>query len=432
MPRRGASAYAGAIVCGAHREIAHDYLRDGSHAGRGQNALRSKLDQLAVAPHASLLPNGLRCALVDDADVVMLDDAQAPLVLAVEADQSRERLMYEQAIELARTLVPDADFTLAEEGVRLAPPAAQRLESLVAPLGGIWSARQRREELIGAAVEALHCVERDVDYRVEGGRVLFPPPPDGAEPAPEEAEFRKLVEVKEGCRLSARREVVARLSLPRFFGRYQALAGACADASGLEGEFWALYSLKTARAGLRPEPVGAAPRVFVTATAKRAAVVDAVRASASAGRAVLVALRTPAEAQRVHGELTRAGVEAPITLFPVLDAAALAGAPKPLTLLIAELPDAHRHVARVYRASGASACEMLLSLEDEAVGPRLPLSGAARLAARDSGELPAGVARWVVAAAQRATERACRSLRSEIAARERSLDDLLAFSGQRE
>jgi preprotein translocase subunit SecA len=413
--------YAGVVVCGAHREIAQDYLREKFHARRDQSTFPGK-------------PGGLPCALVDDADLVMLDDAQAPLVLSTDADQSRERLIYEQAIELARSLDSGADFTLGEEGVRLAAAAAQRLERLVAPLGGDWSARQRREQLICAALEALHRAERGVDYRVEGDRVLFPPPAGGAEPAPEDAELRRLIEVKEGCRLSARREVLARISLPRFLGRYRSLAGACADAAGVAGEFWAMYAIKTARAGERAEPVGPAPRVFVAAAARRAAVVDAVRAAAGAGRAVLVAMRTPAEAERLRADLRQAGAEAPIALFPVLDAASLPPLRKPASLVIGELPDAGRHLARVYRASGADSCEWLLSLEDEALGarPGRVLAGAARLAAGESGELPGGIARWAGALAQRAAERACRAVRAEMKARDRTLDDLLAFSGRGE
>jgi hypothetical protein len=145
-----------------------------------------------------------------------------------------------------------------------------------------------------------------------------------------------------------------------------------------------------------------------------------------------VVLRTPAEAEGLQGELKGAGVDAAITLFPALDAARLPGGRQPLHLIVAELPDAQRQLARVYRASGAVSCELMLSLEDEVVGPRLgrALSAAARLAAADSGELPPGIARWVGAAAQRAAERACRLLRSEMKARERALDDLLAFSGR--
>jgi len=42
------------------------------------------------------------------------------------------------------------------------------------------------------------------------------------------------------------------MSVPRFFGRYARVAGACADARGLEHDFWSLYALRTARAGERP------------------------------------------------------------------------------------------------------------------------------------------------------------------------------------
>ena len=77
---------------------------------------------------------------------------------------------------------------------------------------------------------------------------------------------------------------------------------------------------------------------------------------------------------------------------------------------------------------------LFLSLEDEAVTGRLSaaLVAAARLSAGNAEELPGGVARWIGAAARRAAERTSRAMRAEVTARERTLDDLLAFSGQRE
>ncbi|OLC01729.1 MAG: hypothetical protein AUI15_04650 [Actinobacteria bacterium 13_2_20CM_2_66_6] len=410
-------AYAAPVVCAAHRELALDYLREGIQAGR-PGMLRTALERLSGTLAPAVLPR-LQYALVEDADLVMLDDAQAPVVIAAQADQSRERLMYEQALELARALAPDTDYTVEEGAIRLTQPAARLLERLVAPLGGIWSARSRREELITWALEALHFVERDADYRVENGRVVFLPPAEGTqEPEPDELELRKLVEVKEGCRLSSRPEVLARMSVPRFFGRYARVAGACADARGLEHDFWSLYALRTARAGARPAGLTPACRVFLTAAAKRAAVVEHVRAGAA-----VIAVRSRAEAQALH-----ATCQGEIVMLPVLQAPA--GVQEGLDLLVAELPLARRHIAQACRAYGASACTLLLSLEDDAVGGRF--AWIARLGAGPSGELSPRRARWIARGAQRAAERAQRLARQDLGARDRALDDLLAVSGRGE
>jgi preprotein translocase subunit SecA len=419
--------YAAQVLCAPHREVGLDYLREGIRLGKRGGRLRRRLEPLAS--RESLAPLGeLQCALVDDAELVLLDDAQAPLAITAQSDPAHERLVYEQALELARTLAETSDFTVVDGDIRLTPAASRRLERLVAPLGGLWSARNRREELVGWALEALHFRQRGADYRVENDRVVFPPPEPGAEePGPDELELRKLVEVKEGCRLSARADVLARLSVPAFFARYASLAGVCADARGLDPDFWTLYSLKTSSAGAPPERVEPVPHVYLTAEMKRAALLERARAGG-----VIFAIRSRASAQELAEALKAAGLEAPIIALPLLQRppAGLEGR----ELVVAELPQAARHAAQAARSLGASACTLALSLEDEPVLQALPLpwQALARAAARRRQELPARWAQRVVRRAQRTLEVALRLARQELKARDRVLGDLLAVSGPRE
>lgn len=425
-------AYGCTVVCGTHREVAQDYLRQRIQTGQGRGRLSGSLERLSAGGER-LMPSELDCALVEDADLTMLDDAHAPVAIAAEVDQSSERLLYEQALELARGLARGADYVVGDEGIVLTESAASVLERLVAPLGGLWRARERREELIALALEALHLFQRDVDYRVLNGHVLFPPRPVQGEtvPGPDE-EIQKLVEVKEGCPLSARKEVLGRLSVPRFFGRYGRLAGVCADARGLEAEFWALYTLKTVRAGDCPPAVPLAYRFFASAEDKRAALAEFARAALVEGAGVRVAARRSGEIQAVQAAFQAAGIPSTAELtFGVLPAGQAPGV-NPRTILIAELPDAARHVERLQRETGAQACVVFLSLDEEAVAAHLgeALSSMVQLALRNRAELAPSHAAWFARRAQRAAERAGRGLRLEQKAREQTLDDLLAFSGQ--
>ena len=422
-------AYACDVVCGTHREIAQDHLRDRLAQGEHRGALRSRLG-LAEAGEEPLMPQGLRCALVDDADLVMLDDSLAPAAIAAEVDQSRERLLYEQALELARALQPGKDFTVDADGIGLTEPSARLLERLVTPLGGLWSARQRREELVGLALRALHLLKRDADYRVAAGRVEFPErKQDGEAPSAADDELKKLVEVKEGCRLGARRELLARLPMPRFFARYRRLAGACADARSLEGEFWAFYRLKTWLAGERPEATPAAVRVFASSEARNAALVETLRARAAEG-AVVLAARSVREAQALQSLLQGAKVEGAITLAVLPPVQGLPAATR--SLLVVGLPDSRRHVEQARAACGAAVCELLFALDEEAVAPRLGVLRFSSAFAQPDGELAPRAGQLVARHALRAAERASRDIRLDLRAREQHLDDLLAFSGQRE
>ncbi|HWV92004.1 MAG TPA: hypothetical protein VNZ59_18165, partial [Burkholderiales bacterium] len=91
-----------------------------------------------------------------------------------------------------------------------------------------------------------------------------------------------------------------------------------------------------------------------------------------------------------------------------------------------------RHIELARRACGAGSAELLFALDEEAVAPRLGVFRFSRFFVRPDGELVARAARLVARHAQRAAERASRGGRLDLHARERMLDDLLAFSGQRD
>jgi hypothetical protein len=111
-----------------------------------------------------------------------------------------------------------------------------------------------------------------------------------------------------------------------------------------------------------------------------------------------------------------------------------ASAKAPLKLVVAELHDSRRHVGRIRHALAAESCEIMVSLEDEAMATRIGLAAAwwARRGSGESGELSPRRASWILGHAQREIERAGAAMRQEIVLRDRQLDDLLAFSGKRE
>ncbi|HZF26151.1 MAG TPA: hypothetical protein VEZ88_07800, partial [Steroidobacteraceae bacterium] len=239
---------------------------------------------------------------------------------------------------------------------------------------------------------------------------------------------------------------------------YLRLAGACADARGAESEYWSLYSLKTTLTGSPSAPVSCPARVFSTTAARRAALVDRVRALRAAGHAVLVAVRTHAEGQALMQELAAAGIgpgilqgasnEADLKVLEHLDEpgavllvlhpaernVARATGRAPLDVVVAELHHAQRQIERICRAFAADTCEIMLALEDEGVATQLGslVTTLARRGVGEAGECPAGHSRWLAVYAQRGIERACVLMRQDVIARDRQLDDLLAFSGRRE
>jgi preprotein translocase subunit SecA len=452
-------SYGAPVVCGSQRVIAFDYLRDRIRLGRRLRPMQSRLERLSgdTTTGVQMLLSGLHCALVEDAEQVLLDDARVPMVISADVESSPDRLPYEQALELARALEAGADYTRDGQVAQLTARGAQRLAQLSVLLGGLWAARQRREELVAAALTALHVMECGRDYEVEQGALRLAPSGADEEPAPGEA-LQRLLEVKERLAFAGRRDVLARLSVPRFFRRYLRLAGACADARGLEREFWSLYGLRTSRAGAPAPRAVYATRGFVSADQRRSALGASVREHAARGQSVVVALRSVAEADAVASALQQAGVrfvtlsaavqeperealaslDRPgsvlLSLHPAQRSVArTAGGDTPLHLAIAELHDSARHVAQVAQAYAAGSCEQFLALEDEALASLVGTAAqGARAAAGSDGELSAAAAARIAAAAQEAAERAAARARREMSSREQSLEDLLAFSGHPE
>lgn len=366
-----------AVRCATLREVAFDYLRDRLQLGSRPRRLRGVVERLAGdAPAAGRLRlSGLHCALVDDADLAMIDDLMAPLVMTAEADAAGAELVREQADELARALAPGADFAAGEDGVRLTAEGARRLAQLSMLLGAVWSVRARREELVCAALAALHL----------------------------------------GRKPQHKPDVIYRMTVARFLNRYHHLAGACADARGIEDDFWTLYALRTQRAGEPPARSLPSVRLFRDSAAKRAAV-----RAAAAGAPSLVAVRTNEEAQAFAG--------LPLTVHPAQRGAAPAQGRAP-RLLVAELHDSARHLPQIARAYGAAETEVLLALEDTAVKAALGPGLCAALAKAGGEALPPALARWAARRAQLGAEAAQSRIRRDLVARERQFDELLAFSG---
>lgn len=455
-------AYAADVVCSTVPAIGLDYLRDRLVLGARQGRLAAVAARLAgELPGAErLLLRGLNWVFVEDAELVMIDDARLPLVISTEVALPGERLLYEQALELARALAQDRDFVLSAGTPELTDDGRQRLARLVSPLGGVWAAKGRSEALIGIALRALYEFQRDRDYRVSRGRVIFAPAAATADQEPSEGDqiLQRLTEIKEGCALTGRREVLGRVSVPRFLNRYLHLAGVCAEPAATADEFWSIYGRSlSGETRLRPPPRHDA-RVFVSAPERLAALLRHAAGGAAGGYATLVCVGAPAALPTIAAALAAAGLPAGVVAGTgdAADQQALASldragavvlachpaernvgrAPSavPLHLLVPELREAPRQLAMLCRVYGAARSAQLLALDDETVAALMPavlLDWLCDRAGAD-GELPVLPARWAARLLQAAMQRELRLLRAELLSRDVYLAATMAFSGRQD
>jgi preprotein translocase subunit SecA len=313
-PEARRAAYACDVTYCTAREVAFDYLRDSVAAASCGSELMQRSLRLAGERGPALLLRGLCMAVLDEADSILIDEATMPLVLSEATDDAQLRAACFQALALARQLQVGADVHLDRVAGRIewTDAGSHRLEQLSSGLDKAWCNRRHRHDLVGAALEALHLLERDRHYLVRDGAVQLLDGVTGRA-APGRVWSRglqTLVELKEGCAVTPSTTTRAQISFQRFFARYVRLCGMSGTLAECRREIAALYQREVvAIATRRPSQRRLLPdRLFVDSAWRRQAVVQRVTALYGQGRPVLIGTDSVGESQTLAGLLGAAGV----------------------------------------------------------------------------------------------------------------------------
>jgi preprotein translocase subunit SecA len=309
-------AYRCDVTYCTNKELVFDYLRDRLELGRRPGQVRMRLERLykRQARLDRLRLRGLCFAIVDEADSVLIDEARTPLIISGQGDNSYEAEVYRQALGLSEGLEAEEDYTIdfPKRDVRLTDKGRDRLKELALPLGGIWTARLHREELVRTALKARHLFHRDKHYVVKDGDVQIVDEYTGRilPGRSWEGGLHQLIETKEECNVTTRTEALARISYQRFFRRYLALAGMTGTAREAARELWSVYRLQTVSIPTHRPMIrrGLSNRIFVTADEKWSAAVARIAELNAKGRPVLVGTRTVADSERLSRLLSAEGL----------------------------------------------------------------------------------------------------------------------------
>jgi preprotein translocase subunit SecA len=464
-PNSRRTAYWCDISYCSNKEIAFDYLRDRMILGGKPQAIALRLDALVGAGmRRKLLLRGLQFAIVDEADSVLVDEARTPLILSAEADHSQEETIHRQALDLAQQLT-DADFEM-RDGIKITGSGRRRLEKLAQNLTGVWRGPRRREQLVRQALSALHVFSRDKHYLVRDGKVVIVDEFTGRLMPDRSWEqgLHQLIEIKEECDVTGRRETLARISYQRFFRRYVHLAGMTGTASEVANELWAVYGLRVARIPTNKpvRRVRMPDQIYGPAETKWRAVVASIERQRLAGRPVLVGTRSVEASEHLAALLDNA--QLPYRLLNARqdrdEAEIVAGAGQAARVTVAtnmagrgtdiklgpgvaekgglhviatELHDSGRIDRQLFgrcgRQGDPGTCEAILAIEDDLVESYLPLA-AEQLRDRDPvpgrlGKLAFRVAQWRAGSAHSRARRDLLDL-------DDYLGDVLAFAGRGE
>ena len=306
------AVYAQDVVYATAKDLAFDHLRD-REAGAGRSGFDRAAAALGARASAPPVMRGLCLALLDEADSILLDDAELPLILSRPAPQAARRAFLWQALALARRLEPGRDFThhAADRVVRLSAAGQETVAAAAAGLSGPWQRPRYAREAVHSALAALHTYRRNEHYVVRDGAVEVLDEVTGRV-APGRVWSRglhTLLAMKEGLRPPDETETLARTSFQRFFQRYWRLGGTSGTLWEARAELRAVYGLVVCRiAAHRPCRRSTLPsRGFVDPQALFDAAAARAAALAGQGRPVLIGTDSVADSRRLATALRTRG-----------------------------------------------------------------------------------------------------------------------------
>ena len=302
------------VVYVTQKELVADFLRDQIALGSLRSAAQTSVTMLKNMAASRVLVPGLFRVIVDEADSVLIDEAVTPLIISNSPDDEPNADRYRKANDLALRLEEGRDFKIdwTVRNVELTVRGEDKLEEL-AEGDGFWRGKRRREELVTQSLTAHHCYMRDEQYLVdEEGKVAIIDEFTGRVMADRSWRhgLHQAIEIKEGTKITADKENLARMSFQRFFRQYPIMGGMTGTAWESRGEMWQIYRrpilrIPTNRPCIRKLlPI----RMFDTADQKWDAVVHRTTELYVRGTPVLIGTRSVWASEEVSRRLTAANL----------------------------------------------------------------------------------------------------------------------------
>lgn len=448
-----ARPYAADVVYAAARQVLADSLREQVLRGAVDDPLRARLRGMAAGGGAEP-PRGRAALLVDDADLVLIDDAGSPLVISAPGDNPMLLDAVRAAREAVAALQEGRDYRLIPGRRDIAFSAAGEtcLEALGERLPGIWRDMERRDDLMRQAIGVRDLLENGRHYRVAEGKLVILDDGIGRLLATRgwTQGLVQAIEAREGIDLSPPCRTLARMSYPGFIRR-QAFVGGIGrgypGAGAILREGYGLTSLRLAAAG-------SAPLLPMRSFPEREAKLDALAASAASlhgdRRPLLIVTRRAGDGEAVARRLAADSITCAALDARALDETALAGLAEPgritlaqsaalqgvglpvaargkLTVLLAEAHDL-AHADRRVAGLAASGASLFIALDDELPRQYFPQASAwlrARAHSPRATHILIRLAQWLAVRAQRKQGKL-------LVRRDAMLNQQLAFTGEQD
>ncbi len=317
FPQQRRAAYQADITYLTNKEAAADFLRDGLAQGPQRSLQTTLANQYLgggrtgdASGSGGVVMRGLECAIVDEADSVLIDEAVTPLIISGEAPNDELNRSIMTACQIAPKLALGEDYTIDQRyrEVNFTRKGKQKLAALTVTIGGVFAGARRREELVNQAVCARELYHNGRQYVVVDGKVNIVDEFTGRI-MPDRSwrdGLHQAVEAKEELEITPPKDTLARISFQRFFRLYNRLCGMTGTAAEARGELWAVYRRQVVRIPTHKTCIRQQrpTRIFAVEDAKWDAIAEEIRAVHATGQPILVGTRSVASSEKLSERLT--------------------------------------------------------------------------------------------------------------------------------
>ena len=308
-------AYACDITYVTNNELGFDYLRD--------NMVMNKKGRVQ---------RGLFYAIVDEVDSVLIDEARTPLIISGMKGTALE--FYRQCDDLVQKLergtssgeiskldalsgnraAETGDYVVNEKdrSVHLTDQGVRKVEQVLNLKNYADPEHLVLRHHVQMALQAHTLYERDRDYVVKDGTVVLVDSFTGRimEGRRFSDGLHQALEAKEHVDVQRETQTMATITFQNFFNKYEKKAGMTGTAITSAEEFKSIYGLSVVRIPTNKpvQRVDEEDAVYLTKTAKRAAVIAAVHEAYGRRQPVLVGTTTIHESELLSKLLSDVGI----------------------------------------------------------------------------------------------------------------------------
>lgn len=190
---------------------------------------------------------GFNFAVIDEADSVLIDEAQTPLVISSSSEERQdEKKIFQEANRYVKYLKKNIDFKIDKKNqtVFLTIQGINKLEKMV-NVENLYGNNEEEDYIyyFERLLKAYYLFKKDKDYIIEDGKVVIVDEFTGRL-MPEHRYFQGLhqaIEAKEELEIKAELESYALTTFQHFFRQYNNFAGFTGTAKTSEKEFQMIY-----------------------------------------------------------------------------------------------------------------------------------------------------------------------------------------------